>query len=594
MLADGEAITRPGVPGAGRHGPACGALDGILGVLLVVSVFGAFRPLLNSTVTADVTSDQRFVGALPVVETFPAWSAAARFLDAAIAEWPARGQHVLGIAVHAVNAVLVYLLARTLFARSRGNAGRDSWSEHAAALVAGLLFALHPQRVEALGWTDQLPLVVSAGLCLTAVLLYLGTATRRWAVLPYIGAVVLSPLGLVLPVLLMLLDYWPLRRWSAAPGRVLLEKMLLLLIAAGALWWWGAGAHPGADGGYTWAQRMLIAAHDAVQFARDFIVPLRLAPGREAPWPISPWGWPYLAGCVGAPVLLVFAVWYQRRVPGLLPGAVAYLLALAPAAFLLLREVEAGADRYSYMPAVVLALGCGAVLSAVFRRPGVEARGYGWGGTAVLLVASGVLGWLTHRQCEHWSDPSRLWEHAVAVRPDSALAGLRLARWAESQADVERAGQLYYLAMERRVNWPAPARGLAATQLVSGQPERAAESFARALRLRPNSATLNYEYAVALAAAGQPARAAEHFRRARELAPAQPAVWIGLSRVLRQMGEWGEAERVLSEARRRWPNEALVERELALYPGGGSAPTVVPGAPAGPASAPRSRSTYQE
>jgi predicted Zn-dependent protease len=159
---------------------------------------------------------------------------------------------------------------------------------------------------------------------------------------------------------------------------------------------------------------------------------------------------------------------------------------------------------------------------------------------------------------------------------------------------VERAGQLYYLAMGRRANWPAPARGLAATQLVSGQSERAAESFARALRLRPNSATLNYEYAVALAAAGQPARAAEHFRRARELAPAQPAVWIGLSRVLRQMGEWGEAERVLSEARRRWPNEALVERELALYPGGGSAPTVVPGAPAVPASAPRSRSTYQE
>jgi hypothetical protein len=158
-------------------------------------------------------------------------------LDHALWGMDPRGYHLTNLALHALTALLVYALARRLFAVT----GAAEPARTLAAAVAALLFAVHPLRVESVGWVTERRDVVSAPLLVLAVLAWLRFAERggrAWYAASLV-AFALSLLGkawgITLPAILLLLDAWPLRRIGRVPvARLVAEEAPFVALAGAA------------------------------------------------------------------------------------------------------------------------------------------------------------------------------------------------------------------------------------------------------------------------------------------------------------------------------------------------------------------------
>ena len=136
------------------------------------------------------------------------------------------GYHFTNLVLHAANATLVYWLAKSLLAAARPRAGE--YALRAGAAVAALFFAIHPLRAESVAWATERRDVLSGLLFLTCVLIYLRAAaahahSRRRLLLLAIAAFALAMLAksivMTLPLLLLVLDWYPLRRLQVCHGQ---------------------------------------------------------------------------------------------------------------------------------------------------------------------------------------------------------------------------------------------------------------------------------------------------------------------------------------------------------------------------------------
>src|SRR5437899_1623858 len=191
------------------------------------------------------------------------------------------GYHFTNLVLHAANAVLVYWITRRLLAVARP--GASPTALRAGAAVAALFFAVHPLRAESVAWATERRDVLSGLLFLTSVLTYLraeganGARRRRLlagSVAAFALALLAKSIVMTLPLLLIVLDWYPLRRLSAAPAtwrtpqtrRTLLEKLPF-----------GAVAVAGAAVSY-WA----VAHHDYFTPAAKYPLPSRVAMARDS------------------------------------------------------------------------------------------------------------------------------------------------------------------------------------------------------------------------------------------------------------------------------------------------------------------------
>ncbi len=542
--------------------------------------------------------------------------------------------HLTNCVLHAVSAALVYLLALELLAaaavndRARPTAARratrpDGASAAApparlyvAAALAALLFALHPLRVESVAWATERRDVLSSFFLLLTVLLYVRApvypAARRWKWLAGVGVLfVLSllsrALGVVLPVILLLLDWYPLRRfedtdragaWPAIRG-VLLEKAVLLVpavvVAAMAV---TAQAATGAAGGlqsHGPLPRLVQACYGLVFYVGKTCVPHGLSPIYELKLPLDIFAARYmmavglvLAGAVGL-ALLVRA----GRGRGVAVAAGAYALVVLPVSGLVQSGMQEVADRYSYLPDAVLMilLTGGAVrLRAIAGAPRIVRRGLAGGAIAAGLV----LAVLTWRQCGVWRNSATLFAHAVRVQPDSSNAQngygavlLREKRYDEALQHLERAIEIRpgHLVAHRNI-WRAwaeqgrPEQVLAAVrhtlQLVPDFPDayyelgwwlsRAAEedaaiaAYQEAVVLRPGYSAAHTNLAVLYKKHGRTSEALEHFAAGALADRRNLYAWRGWAALLHDLGRNGEALDVLGAALQIDPQNALTQQ----------------------------------
>ena len=137
--------------------------------------------------------------------------------------------------------MLVYLLASRLFSFARPAAAAAA--RRAGAIVAALVFGIHPLRVESVGWITDRGDVLCATFYLLAVLAYVrfalgkGRERRRWLIASlaaFAAALLSKEIAMTLPLSLLLLDAYPLRRWAQGLRAVVMEK-------AGCLSWRPSG-----------------------------------------------------------------------------------------------------------------------------------------------------------------------------------------------------------------------------------------------------------------------------------------------------------------------------------------------------------------
>ena len=353
----------------------------------------------------------------------------------------AGGHHLTSAAIHAVVAVLLFLLLLQM-----------TGSRWPSAVVAAL-FAIHPLRVESVAWVAERKDVLSGLFFVLTLAVYLhyvrkGESLARYLLLwfVYLLGLMCKPMLVTLPLVLLLLDYWPLGRFSrgksdAAPWRLGLES--------------GRGKDPLAGPfvhvvcRYDCRREDLIAANRIalpvrienalVSYAAylcQFLWPQRLA----ALYPY-PQGNLNLAAVLASLVLLVAISWAvvveRTRRPYLLVGWLWYLIMLLPVIGLVQVGLQARADRYTYL---ALTGPCLAIVWAVaelvssrrWLRPVLSLA------TCTALALLLTLAW---RQTSTWRDSLRLWTQVLASGCESGYADDALASVCFVDGQFDSAGQ---------------------------------------------------------------------------------------------------------------------------------------------------------
>ncbi|MBF0623569.1 MAG: tetratricopeptide repeat protein [Magnetococcales bacterium] len=416
------------------------------------------------------------------------------------------GFHLVNVLLHAANGVLLFLWLWRLFP-----------ARPDAALLGAALFVVHPQHVESVLWLTERKEVLAGLFGLAALHGYLShvRSGRRWGgplVLAVAGlalSLMAKPMWITLPVLLLLLDRWPLDR-RLPLGTLLLEKLPFLLL--GGLC---ALLTVGRYGDYLiptdrlgLGERLGHFLVTLPEYLKTFFWPVRLTPlypFQETALPLS-----QLAGAAGLVLLLTGLAWGLRhRCPALLVGWAWLVIGLVPVSGLVRNGMQSMADRYTYMPHLGLLLLSTGLLVRVQRPLWRRTAPLAAGGALLLCLP------LAHGQAGHWRDGVSLWCQALTVTPEAhyshwLLGGALLQRGEVAQArrHYEQAHRLAPAQAEYRVS-------LGNVRLLDGDHAGAEAIFDLALGDQPRDAALLNGVAMAWMREGDFARAAALFDRAR-------------------------------------------------------------------------------
>jgi tetratricopeptide (TPR) repeat protein len=495
----------------------------LAGALLLLVAF-CFAPLArNGFINYD---DDKYVTANPLLEgtvtpntfrwAFTTFRAAnwhpltwiSHQADVALFGFNPRGHHLTSLALHAANTLLLFLL----LLRWTGSTWRSAF--------VSTLFGIHPLHVESVAWVAERKDVLST-LFLFLTLLAYGRYAARSSRANYSAVAILFTLGLLakpmlvtLPLLLIVLDYWPLGRLGAssrrAPGRslpapaaLLAEKIPLVALAAlSGLMTLAAQTRGGAVKtleDYPFGIRLANAVVSVVRYLEKTLWPKSLAVFYPHP------GGTLSAAAVAAAALLVVAVTLAAvraapRRPYALAGWGWYLVTLSPVLGLVQVGYQAMADRYTYIPLTGLFVAAVWTVGDLAKpwRLGREVLAAAAVALVLLLTAT------TRSQVRVWQNGVSLFEHALAVTDDNYVAHDNLAAELERQGRTREAMR-HTLEALRIYPDREPQRYLrfGKALMAEGLLDEAVEVFEKAVIMNPADPSAARLLAAARAAAGR-------------------------------------------------------------------------------------------
>jgi protein O-mannosyl-transferase len=446
-----------------------------------------------------------------------------------------------------------------------------------SAFVAAL-FAVHPLHVESVAWISERKDVLSAFFWFASLWAYARFARERHRshyallIVTFVLGLMSKPMVATLPLILLLLDAWPLARFSGnhrtmRVGWQLIREKLPLVIAAAVTMGlvFAAQNQIGAVADFErvpLSLRLENATVVAVTYVGKLFWPTGLAAFYPYPSALSP-------GLVIACALVLLtltaaALLMFRRVPAVTIGWFWYLITILP----VLGIVQVGghqmADRFTYIPFVGLfaavAWGMHAVLNAARIPPAVATS---------LAIAVVVVSAIDARaQTLHWRDGVTLWEHAAHVTRDNARAYANLGVALARDRQFARAIVEYRHALEIEPADATSHNNLALALVEQGGQTAALGHYREAVRLKPDYGNAHNNLANLLSEMGQQYEALTHHREAIRLNPDDPLPVINLAITLAQMGRLDEAIQHLQSAVKLNPSDARARQLLSeLAPG---------------------------
>jgi len=499
--------------------------------------------------------------------------------------------HFGNLALHALNAMLVYLLAERLLGLAWPTAA--AMALRAGALVAAMAFGIHPLRVESVGWITDRGDVLCATFYLLATLAYVrfalaegAGARHRWrlASLGAFAAALLSKeIAMTLPLSLLLLDAYPLRRSARGFRACVVEKIPWVALAGAgaalAVFARGHGASWTSYAEHGLAARLALAAYSLAFYPLKFVWPSDLSPLHELPAHVDVLEPRFVVAALTVLAVTALLVVLRHRLPGALVAWLHAAVAVAPVSGLMHAGSQLVADRYSYLPGIGFAVVAGGVITAVvdaWRRSRL-AVGVTATVAAATMIALVVLGTLSWQYAWSWRSSVSLWRWAVAADEACMLCHAKLgaalltaAAPAEAETELRRAVQLAPDRAGLRID-----HGVALALTDRGA--EAESEFREAIRLAPGSLAARLNLAVLYTRAGRAADALSVLREAASVKPDDPSLLVSLGRALAEQGQPHDAATTLERAVVLAPG--LVEARFWLaraYLAAGEAPRAAP------------------
>jgi tetratricopeptide (TPR) repeat protein len=437
------------------------------------------------------------------------------------------GHHFINLLLHVINTLLLFWW----LSRSTGFQGRS-------AFVA-LAFGVHPLHVESVAWIAERKDVLSTLFWILTLLAYTWYARRpdvgRYlAVMVFFSAGLLSkPMLVSLPLLLLLLDWWPLSRkekWS----RLVLEKAplagLSALAAAAAIWAQGQGGSLVALDRLPLELRIANAVVSYLHYLGKTAWPVNLAAFYPFPHAIPMWSVAASVAVLG--LITWFALWARRRQPWLAVGWGWYLLTLLPVIGVVQVGQQSMADRYMYVPLV------GLLIAVVWSLPQTHVVAASLG---FVMAIWAVLSW---RQAHVWKDGLTLFTHAIEVTDDNFVAhdnrGVELDRLGRSEEALDEYRETLRIKPADRNgegNLAQASFAKGERLMESGNLDGAVAAFREGLRYRPGNALAQMSYGVTLARLGRSAEARKAFEDSVRADPSSVEAHYDLGLVEQALGD---------------------------------------------------------
>jgi tetratricopeptide (TPR) repeat protein len=493
---------------------------------------------LRWALTADVFEDS---------DNVDYWQPAtliSRLVDGSLYGLDPRGHHATSVLLHLANAVLLLFLLAAASGRL--------WRSTAVALV----FATHPLHVSSVAWVAERKDVLAGLFSLLSLAAFAkfaaawrehlesGEGRTVWRavgwylllVLGYALCLMSKPMTLPLPLVMLVVSVWPIRR-ERRPGllRLALSLAPLLLLAAGAVFLYTRVHIAGSE-------MKLIGSQPRLSVAAGIATALAAYPARLV-WPVdlqhlyavytttTP-GWQVaasLAFIVAASATAAFA----RRRPYLAAGWLWYLVSLLPVVPLF--QSNAAADRFSYFPMI-------GVTTALVWGIGDLAKGR-WLSFRVTAMAAAAAALIltTRAECRYWKDSITLFSHLVELNPKHYLAYRNLGVAQAMARDSEKALASFRAGIAVNPNYPSLYHDLGVLLQVLGKLDEALLNYSEAAKLDPFSFDSLYDMGEIYMRQGNYDSALESFLGALRVKPRDPPTLYGIGFIHAQRGELDDA-----------------------------------------------------
>ncbi len=485
-------------------------------------------------------------------------------LDCELYGLNAGGHHMTSVILHAGSTVLLYLL----LAGMTGLRGRS--------FFVAALFAVHPLHVESVAWISERKDVLSTFFFFLALLSYVRYVRRRTAGC-YLAVMLLFTLGLcakpmivTLPFVLLLLDWWPLKRFQSltdsavlrqeTPKQLLLEKVPLMILSAVSCMVTLAAQHGGGA-----VRSLKLFPHDVrianalaayAGYIAKTLWPFNLA--LMYPHHGMPPVWKIAGAAALVTIMLYFIVRFARSRPWFTVGSLWFFGTLVPVIGLVQVGMQAMADRYTYIPAIGLFILCAwGIPEAVTRS---RHKVLPLPATAACVLA--LLAALTWFQLGCWKDSLTLFQHSIDVTDRNYIMHIDMGLVLSEKGRLDEAAEHYRRALDIDPENIDGLINLGNVYTKWNRYPKAVILYKKALLLKPDSALARNNLGLALAALGRFKSAALHYENALRINPQYAEACNNLGIALEETQQAAKAETLYRKAIRMDPGYAVAHINL--------------------------------
>ena len=422
----------------------------------------------------------------------------------------AGGYHLTNLIFHIMSTLLLFWFFNRMT--------KAIWK---SAFVAAV-FALHPLHVESVAWIAERKDVLSAFFWMLTLCLYVyyteKLVIRRYLLVLFSFALALmsKPIVVTLPVIMILLDYWPLKRFESKKGNLFLwqlkEKMpffvmsavLVIITLYTTLYTKSNPSLRNLPIGF----RISNVSVSFVTYLEKTFWPHDMA--IFYPFSMQIPIWQVFGAFLLILIITTFVIVMGKRLPYLFVGWMWYSIAILPVIGIFHLGEYAMADRYHYLPSIGIATMLAWGIPSLFPHEDIRKK--------ILFPASVtimvIMAFITWHQCGYWRDSISIFSHALRVTKDNAAAHNFLAYDLDKKGKTNEAIYHYNEAIRIIPDFPEFYYNKGCTYAKLGQYQRAIEDFNEAIRLRPYYANAYNGRGCAYADTGQYLKAIENFNEA--------------------------------------------------------------------------------
>ena len=473
--------------------------------------------------------------------------------------------HLINVGFHLANTLLLFVLLNKITKEREAefpqlhflNRGHGRlWSCAATAM----LFAVHPLHIESVAWVSERKDVLCTLFWLMTLFAWF-QYTKYPGLKTYLPVLILMCLGLMakpmlvtLPVILMLMDFWPLRRFTEFDQRIfqfLYEKIPLFVLSFIfcfiALLAQKQGGALGSLDTYSFSARASNAVLSIAMYLKKTFLPVNLA--FFYPYP-NPESWPILVSAAILSGISFFCIKMINRFPFLAVGWFWYIITLLPVIGLVQVGLQGMADRYTYIPLIgifiMITWGLPELIQAAYKdkqKENAESKNYIHkylfiSSSMVILVILMGISWI---QTGKWKNTETLAAHALDVTTDNYVAHNCMAAVKTGREKFDH----YEKALKIKPDYIHARYNLANAFAEARNFDEAMTQYSEVLRLNPDMTQAHNNFGVILAKQGHYEQAVMHFQKVLERYPENDAAQQNLKKALEKMKE-AEQEKVVT------------------------------------------------